>query len=132
VPLPEDLFLPVEGQMVAVFADQQLRQQAGSSQAVLGHPFGCRGDHRRQHALIAPHILGPDRFLPEELARLIIQLPADFLADALPVFGLYTYLKDVLERLPRTTNREVDQLTPLKWQQARQSALKLIFDSLKS
>jgi transposase len=36
----------------------------------------------------------------------------------------YTYLKDVLERLPRTTNREVDQLTPLKWQQARQSALK--------
>jgi hypothetical protein len=26
----------------------------------------------------------------------------------------YTYLKDVLERLPHTTNREVDQLTPLK------------------
>ena len=36
----------------------------------------------------------------------------------------YTYLKDVLERLPHTTNREVAQLTPLKWQQTRQSALK--------
>src|ERR1017187_9233523 len=36
----------------------------------------------------------------------------------------YTYLKDVLERLPHTTNREVNQLTPLKWEQARQSALK--------
>lgn len=36
----------------------------------------------------------------------------------------YTYLKDVLERLPRTTNREVEQLTPLKWWQARQSPLK--------
>lgn len=36
----------------------------------------------------------------------------------------YTYLKDVLERLPHTTNREVDQLTPLKWMQARQPALK--------
>jgi transposase len=36
----------------------------------------------------------------------------------------YTYLKDVLERLPHTTNREVSQLTPLKWKQARQSALK--------
>jgi hypothetical protein len=36
----------------------------------------------------------------------------------------YTYLKDVLERLPRTTNREVAQLTPLNWQKARQSALK--------
>jgi transposase len=36
----------------------------------------------------------------------------------------YTYLKDVLERLPHTTNRGVNQLTPLKWKQARQSALK--------
>jgi transposase len=36
----------------------------------------------------------------------------------------YTYLKDVLERLPHTTNREVNQLTPLKWKQARQSTLK--------
>ena len=34
----------------------------------------------------------------------------------------YTYLKDVLERLPSTTNQEVAQLTPLQWQQARQSA----------
>jgi transposase len=31
----------------------------------------------------------------------------------------YTYVKGVVERLPRTTNREVDQLTPLKWKQAR-------------
>ena len=36
----------------------------------------------------------------------------------------YAYLKDVLQRLPNTTNQEVDQLTPLKWKQARQSALK--------
>jgi transposase len=36
----------------------------------------------------------------------------------------YGYLKDVLQRLPRCTNREIDQLTPLKWKQARQTALK--------
>jgi len=36
----------------------------------------------------------------------------------------YAYLKDVLERLPRTTNRQVAQLTPLNWQKARQSQLK--------
>jgi len=36
----------------------------------------------------------------------------------------YAYLKDVLERLPRTTNQEVAQLTPLNWKQARQSAVK--------
>jgi transposase len=35
----------------------------------------------------------------------------------------HAYLKDVLERLPHTTNRQVDQLTPLKWKQARQSTL---------
>jgi transposase len=34
----------------------------------------------------------------------------------------YTYLKDVLERLPSTTNQEVAQLTPLQWKRARQSA----------
>jgi transposase len=36
----------------------------------------------------------------------------------------YGYLKEVLKRLPRCTNQEVDQLTPLKWKQARQSDLK--------
>jgi hypothetical protein len=36
----------------------------------------------------------------------------------------YTYLKDVLGRLPTTTNRAVDQLTPLKWKQARQPSVK--------
>ena len=34
----------------------------------------------------------------------------------------YTYLKDVLERRPRTTNQEVAELTPANWQRARQSA----------
>jgi len=34
----------------------------------------------------------------------------------------YTYLKDVLERLPSCTNQDLDQLTPLKWKQAREAA----------
>ncbi len=32
----------------------------------------------------------------------------------------YAYLKDVLERLPTTTNRQVEQLTALNWKKARQ------------
>ncbi|MGD0259136.1 MAG: IS66 family transposase [Verrucomicrobiota bacterium] len=36
----------------------------------------------------------------------------------------YTYLKDVLERLPHTTNQQVAQLTPLQWKHAREAALK--------
>ena len=37
----------------------------------------------------------------------------------------YTYLKDVLERLPTMTNQQVAQLTPLNWKKSRQSLLKL-------
>jgi hypothetical protein len=37
----------------------------------------------------------------------------------------YTYLKDVLERLPTTTNQEVGQLTPLNWKKARQQQVRL-------
>ena len=37
----------------------------------------------------------------------------------------YTYLKDLLERLPRTTNQQVAQLTPLRWKQAREGSVKL-------
>ena len=37
----------------------------------------------------------------------------------------YAYLKDVLERLPTTTNQQVAQLTPLNWKKARQSPVKL-------
>lgn len=33
----------------------------------------------------------------------------------------YTYLKDVLEKLPTTTNQQVAQLTPLKWKKAREA-----------
>ena len=36
----------------------------------------------------------------------------------------YAYLKDVLERLPTTTNWQVDQLTPLNWKLARQPQLR--------
>jgi hypothetical protein len=36
----------------------------------------------------------------------------------------YAYLKDVLERLPRTTNQQVAQLTPLNWKRTRQPQLR--------
>jgi hypothetical protein len=35
----------------------------------------------------------------------------------------YAYLKDVLERLPTTTNQQVSQLTPLNWKKAREKSL---------
>lgn len=35
----------------------------------------------------------------------------------------YEYLKDVLTRLPTTSNQKVEQLTPLNWQKNRQAAI---------
>ncbi|HEY9173045.1 MAG TPA: transposase domain-containing protein, partial [Verrucomicrobiae bacterium] len=37
----------------------------------------------------------------------------------------YAYLKDVLTRLPRTTNQEVAQLTPRRWKAAQQPPVPL-------
>jgi hypothetical protein len=37
----------------------------------------------------------------------------------------YTYLKDVLERLPNTTNHTVGQLTPQNWKKVRQQPVRL-------
>jgi len=37
----------------------------------------------------------------------------------------YAYLKDVLTRLPRTTNKEVAQLTPRRWKTAQRSPVQL-------
>lgn len=37
----------------------------------------------------------------------------------------YAYLKDVLTRLPRTTNQEVAQLTPRRWKNAQRSPVQL-------
>ena len=42
-----------------------------------------------------------------------------------PFVEPYTHLKDVLERLPGTTNQEVVQLTPQNWKKACQSQVKL-------
>lgn len=35
----------------------------------------------------------------------------------------YAYLKDLLERLPRMTNQQVEQLTPLNWKKAREKTI---------
>jgi hypothetical protein len=37
----------------------------------------------------------------------------------------YTYLKDVLERLPNTTNHAVGQLMPQNWKTAPQQQVRL-------
>ncbi len=88
MPLPEQLFEAVKGQVIAVLAHQQVRQQARRGQAVIRHAPRRGGHHGRQCALRPSHIFRAHRFLPEKLARLIIQLAAHLLTDLLPLLRL--------------------------------------------
>ena len=81
VALEEYLFLPVVRQMIAVFADEELRQQRGRGQAMLAHPRGRGREDRCGLPLIDAHILGAHGLEPAKLSGLVIQLPTGFLAD---------------------------------------------------
>ena len=88
VPLLVNLFLSIEGQMVAVFSHHDLRQQARRGQAAIQQSFRQGGDHRRRVQFGSMHKLSAHDSAPEKTPRLIIQLLADFLADATPGFRL--------------------------------------------
>jgi hypothetical protein len=85
--LRENLFLPIQRQMVAVFAHQNVRQQPRRGQTGLaGVPATARSpepvqDQRGEHIFAD----GP---AAQKTRRFIIQLLADFLPDATPGFGL--------------------------------------------
>ncbi len=63
-------------------------QQARRGEATIRHAHGRWRHDRRQRAIGDPDVFGPHRFAPEELAGLVIQEPADFLADAFPLIRL--------------------------------------------
>ena len=87
MPAKENLFLPEEGQMIAVFADQHLRQQARRGQTAFLQTRRQGRHHRGQIQLHAGHIFFADEPPAQKTGRFIIQLLADFLPDAAPLFG---------------------------------------------
>ena len=86
IPLPENLFLPVKRQMVAVFAQEDLVQQPRGRKTVLNHPFLSRSHHRRKRAIRQMGVFGADDLPFEKLRRGDIQLNGDLLPDALVLF----------------------------------------------
>ena len=80
-----NLFLPIQWQMVAVFADQHLREQTRRGQPAFLQTFGQRGNHRSQVQFRAVNIFFADRPAAQKTRRFIIQLLAHFLPDATPV-----------------------------------------------
>ena len=74
--------------MVAIFSHYDMRQQTRRGQTAIQQPFGQGGDHGRTVRVGLVNILSAHNPASKKAARLIIQLLADFLADATPLFGL--------------------------------------------
>ena len=85
-----NLFLPIKGKVVAVFSHHDLRQQAPGAGRLRSNNRSGNARRSRAHrqGWSLGHIFPAHHPAFEETARLIIQLLADFLADAAPRFGL--------------------------------------------
>ena len=87
MPRGVDLLLPVEWQMIAVFGDDDLREQSWCGDATLLQGVQ-RGNDGRLVGLITLHILPPDDAAAEEPRRFIVELFGDFFADGAPSFRI--------------------------------------------
>lgn len=86
--LPINLFLTVERRMIAIFGDEDLRQQPCGGQTALLQPWRQRRDDRSRVHIAPAHILAPDEPEPQKARRFIVELLADFLSDAAPRGGV--------------------------------------------
>jgi len=86
VPPRKDLFLPIQRQMVVVFGHQNVRQQARCRQTAVLQPFRQGRNHRGLSQLDAVDIFFADRAAAEKAGRFVIQLFADLLSNATPLF----------------------------------------------
>lgn len=87
MPGPPDLFLTVKRQVVAIFSDDDGRQQAGRRHAALLQKMK-RGDDRSLERMIAPDIFTADQAAAQKPCGLIVQLLGHFLAHAPPGGGI--------------------------------------------
>jgi hypothetical protein len=74
--------------MVAIFSHHDVGEQSRRGQTAIQQAFGQGGDQGRIIRVGLMNIFSAHDPATEKTARLIIQLFADFLADATPLFGL--------------------------------------------
>ena len=84
----EDLFLPMEREVVAVFADEEVREQTGRGQPAFPQARGQRRDDGGEVGVGAMRVFAADGAPAQEAAGLVIKLLIHFLADAAPGGGL--------------------------------------------
>ena len=88
--------------MVAILCHDDLREQAGRGNASLLELLRQRGDDGHGVEFAAPDELAPDESKAHEARRLVVELRADFLADAAPGLRRGLYLRrfdDLLDDL---------------------------------
>ena len=81
---PVDFLLPVEGKVIAILAHDDLCEQAGRGNAAILELLRQWGDERHGVEFAAPDELAPDEPKAHEARRLVVELLADFFADAAP------------------------------------------------
>ena len=86
MPRGEYLLLPVERQMIDVFADDDRSDQTGRADAAILQGIQ-RCDQRCGEGMIAPRIFAPHDAAAIKSCGLIVELPGHFLADAAPCLG---------------------------------------------
>ena len=87
MPLEVDLLLSIEGQVIGVFADDDVGEQPWREDAAFEEFFGKSCDDGSGFGLRDPNILRAHEATAQEAAGFVVEFFADFLADAPPRFG---------------------------------------------
>src|SRR5882762_9120779 len=85
MPSAINLLLPIKRKMIDELAHDDLREQSRSRAAALLQDRGKWCDHRHGPGILARDILAPYQPAFQEPRRFIVELLADFLADAAPL-----------------------------------------------
>ena len=84
----EDVFLPVEREVVAVFADEDVREQTGRGQSAFAQTLGQQCDDGGEIGVGAVNVFAADDAAPQEAAGFVVELFVYLLADTAPGFRL--------------------------------------------
>ena len=84
----EDLFLTIKRKVVAVFADEDVREQTGRGQSAFAQTLGQQCDDGGEIGVGAVNVFAADDAATQEAAGFVVELFVHLLADAAPGFRL--------------------------------------------
>src|SRR5215210_4679929 len=79
-----DLLLAIQGQMITILGDQDLRQESRRGDAAFVQAFGQGSNYILSIFIVTRHVFAPDQSAAKEPSRLIVELLADFGSNIAP------------------------------------------------